>query len=60
MTNEIIFNGTRAVSIWSDYTTTARLYVNCAGGALGDPTARVHRSKTIEAARKWAAKVLSQ
>jgi hypothetical protein len=54
---QIIKNGTKAVSIYSNSEAgpfTARLYVNCEAGQLGDATLTVARRKSLAAAKAWA------
>jgi hypothetical protein len=60
---QIIQNGTKAVSIYSNTEAgpfTARLYVNCEAGQLGDATLVATKRKSVAAAVKWANKELWQ
>lgn len=60
---QIITKGKKAVSIYSNTEAgpfTARLYVNCEAGQLGDVTLTVAKRKSLDAAVKWAEKVLAQ
>jgi hypothetical protein len=60
---QIIQNGTRAVSISANTEAgpfSARLYVNCEGGQLGDATLTVTKRKSLAAVTAWANKELSK
>lgn len=60
---QIIQNGTKAVSIYGNTEAgpfTARLYVNCEDGQLGNATLVATKRKSLAAAIKWANKELGQ
>jgi hypothetical protein len=60
---QIITNGTKAVSVYGNTEAgpfTARLYVNCEAGQLGDATLVVAKRKNLAAALKWANEELSK
>lgn len=59
----IIQNGSRAVSIYANTQEgpfSARLYVNCEAGQLGDATLVTRKFKSLKGAQKWANAELSK
>jgi hypothetical protein len=54
---KIIQNGSRAVSIYANTIEgpfSARVYVNCEAGQLGDATLVARKFKSLKGAERWA------